>query len=257
MRRSSGRVAVPGARNQHQHQRETMNIALVNALAVNANEPRIPSKSGSESSPQVPPPQQQQQQARVASPPSLSSLLRGHGGPEMKSIHMMSSAEKDANNFPKVDNRFKGAKLSNGAKRGDIARPPGPRNNPGQGQGGVELPDIRDITAHKPHRETPKVVKEAALEAEDVARQLREAGLLAEAAALERLRIDLMAPGADLAAKKNEARMLAEKLRAQAKEKAHMRRFARQANAMTKASGSPITITGRQVLGGGRDIFLM
>lgn len=100
----------------------------------------------------------------------------------------------------------------------------------GQGAGPLELPDIHEIAAHKGQREplkvlhTPmhthalactghrdcerrivlQVVKEAAMEAEDVARQLREAGLVAEAAALERLRCDLMAPGADLTAKKNE-----------------------------------------------------
>ena len=32
--------------------------------------------------------------------------------------------------------------------------------------GGVELPDIRDSLTGKPHRDPPKVVKEAAMEAE-------------------------------------------------------------------------------------------
>jgi len=169
------------------------------------------------------------------SPPSLGTMLR-------------SPQHLNDRNFPKVGDRFKGAKLyQSGAGGHHKAREQHPhRGSPSMaGVGsGVELPDIREVMGGK-FREPPRVVKEAALEAEDVARQLREAGLVAEAAALERLRHDLMAPGADLSAKKVEARMLAEKLRAQAKEKAHSRRYARQAHGSPNQRGSPITITGR------------
>jgi len=64
-----------------------------------------------------------------------------------------------------------------------------------------------------------RMVREAACEAEDVARQLRDAGMINEAAQLERLRVELLQPGADLTAKKNEARSLAERLRTQARER--------------------------------------
>lgn len=63
------------------------------------------------------------------------------------------------------------------------------------------------------------MVREAAAEAEEVARQLREAGMANEAAQLERLRVELLQPGTDLTAKKNEARLLAERLRTQARER--------------------------------------
>lgn len=178
-------------------------------------------------------------------PPPLSSMLR-QSQPELKSMPLLSpGTDRDTRNLPKVGDRFKGGKLSTGYKRGEAGSKRGTHL-----VGSVELPDIRDSITGKPHREPPKVVKEAAMEAEDVARQLREAGLVAEAAALERLRCDLMAPGADLTAKKNEARVLAEKLRAQAKEKAHSRRFARQQSGQTMGKGSTlITITGRQCMG--------
>lgn len=63
------------------------------------------------------------------------------------------------------------------------------------------------------------MVREAATEAEEVARQLREAGMVNEAAQLERLRVELLQPGTDLTAKKNEARLLAERLRSQARDR--------------------------------------
>eukprot|EP00658_Telonema_sp_P-2_P077328 TRINITY_DN6963_c0_g2_i2.p1 TRINITY_DN6963_c0_g2~~TRINITY_DN6963_c0_g2_i2.p1 ORF type:complete len:243 (-),score=34.36 TRINITY_DN6963_c0_g2_i2:263-991(-) len=64
-----------------------------------------------------------------------------------------------------------------------------------------------------------RMVQEAATEAEEVARQLRDAGMAGEAAQLEKLRVELLQPGTDLATTKNEARGLAERLRAQARER--------------------------------------
>jgi len=228
-KRISGRNAPLGSRATVV--REIMPVSLVNALAVSPGRPGSPGCGD--------------KVAEAISPPSLSTMLRQSQHSMNQALHIVNPlAEREGGNLPKVGDRFKGGKLSTGrydSKRGDARNGAAVRSPGSQSAGGVpELPDIRDIAGKAPHREPPKVVKEAAMEAEDVARQLRDAGLIAEAAALERLRCELMAPGADLAAKKNEARMLAEKLRAQAKEKAHSRRFARQQAALSISKGGGI-----------------
>eukprot|EP00656_Telonema_subtile_P007755 TRINITY_DN13637_c0_g1_i3.p1 TRINITY_DN13637_c0_g1~~TRINITY_DN13637_c0_g1_i3.p1 ORF type:complete len:794 (+),score=228.66 TRINITY_DN13637_c0_g1_i3:118-2499(+) len=76
------------------------------------------------------------------------------------------------------------------------------------------------VAANQSSVTTPRRM-EVASEAEEVARQLRDAGLLSEANQLERLRLELLllpgAAGPDLTAKRNEASSLAERLRAQAR----------------------------------------
>jgi len=214
-------------------QRETIPLSLVHDISVcrtdpNWNRPQSPASFGEKMDKLVVPEPQstpsRQSQPGMSSRVQSSPLLDREGG-----------------NLPKVGDRFKGNKLYTGrmdSKRGDLRGGLSLLKGSGNQQM-TELPDIRETAKPQvyPHRETPKVVKEAAIEAEDVARQLRDAGLIAEAAALERLRAELMAPGADLAAKKVEARVLAEKLRAQAKEKTQSRRFVRQVQGLqTKRS---------------------
>lgn len=223
-----------------------MSLTMVNAVISPGD-----SSSGPHQGANSPDPSGGDRRTGQTIPPSLSTMLRNPpnqvsptgGSAQNQGIHV------DTRNLPNVGHRFKGSKFY-GAQRGHSLRSP-------TLNGAFELPDIGFSSSGKggsPHREPPKVVKEAALEAEDVARQLRDAGLVAEAAALERLRFDLMAPGADLGAKKVEARMLAEKLRAQAKEKAHTRRSNRQQAAMhathnsaqAGGRGGNLNISGRQ-----------